>query len=85
MFKHRYFYLTAASCSTGSITGASIHFRNKNSNFTIPHKKLAFRNFVLYPLKEISPKWKHPKTGEIIVDIINRLSKSEKMSKLKVK
>ena len=62
-----------------------IHFKYANSNFTIPHKKLTFRNFVLYPLKEISPNWKHPKTGEIITDIIHRLSKSEKMSILKVK
>ena len=62
-----------------------IHFKYVNSNFTIPHKELTFRNFVLYPLKEISPKWKHPKTGEFIADIINRLSKSEKMSILKVK
>ena len=52
-----------------------------NSNFTIPHKELTFRNFVLYPLREIAPEWKHPKTKESINSLINKLPKDDKNSK----
>ena len=62
-----------------------LNFRYKNSDFTTPHKKLKFRNFVLYPLQEISPTWRHPKTGEIINDIIHKLSNEDKKSILKIK
>ena len=42
------------------------------------------RNFVLYPLKEISPNWTHPKTKENINNLINKLTNDEKKSILKV-
>ena len=29
-------------------------------NLTIPHKKCHKRNFVLFPISQIDPKWKHP-------------------------
>ena len=29
-------------------------------NLTIPHKKCHQRNFVLFPISQIDPKWKHP-------------------------
>ena len=54
-------------------------------DFTIPHKKLTYRNFVLYPLGEILPKWKHPKTGEHINDLIDKLPQEDKLSILKIK
>lgn len=53
-------------------------------NLAIPHKKMTSRNFVLFPLKEISPEWKHPKTNEIIMDLIEKLSNHEKNSILKI-
>ena len=61
-----------------------LHFKYKNLDFTVPHLKLTYRNFVLYPLMEISPKWKHPKTKEIIHNLIERLSKEDKKSILKI-
>ena len=60
-------------------------FKYKNLDFTVPHKKLAHRNFVLIPLKEISPNWNHPKTNESIDLLIDKLSKEEKKSILKAK
>ena len=62
----------------------SIDFKYKNLNFTVPHKKLIYRNFVLFPLKEILPKWKHPKTKEIISSLIENLPHEERKSILKV-
>ena len=51
---------------------------------SVPHKNLSNRNFVLYPLAEISPKWKHPITHEIISDLIKNLSEDDKKSILKI-
>jgi len=59
-------------------------FEYKNLSFTVPHKKLAHRNFVLIPLKEIFKNWIHPKTNESIDLLINKLSKEDKKSILKV-
>ena len=61
-----------------------LDFKYKNLNLTVPHKKLIFRNFVLFPLQEILPNWTHPKTKEAINDLINKLSDDEKMSILKI-
>ena len=62
-----------------------LDFKYKNLNITIPHKKLIFRNFVLFPLQEISPEWKHPITKENIRTIIDNLSEEDKKSILKIK
>ena len=51
----------------------------------MPHVSLVYRNFVLIPLKEILPEWKHPKTKEPIDSIIDKLSDIDKKSILKIK
>ena len=68
-----------------------IDFENKilnlsfnNLNLTIPHKDLTLRNFVLFPLQEISPNWKHPKTNESIDTLIQNLPVHDRNSILKV-
>ena len=62
-----------------------LDFKYKNLNITVPHIKLIFRNFVLLPLQEISPEWKHPITKENIRTIIDNLSEEDKKSILKIK
>ena len=62
-----------------------INFKYKNLDFTIPHKKLIYRNFVLFPLQEIFPGWTHPKTNELISILIEKLPKDDKNSILKIK
>ena len=57
----------------------------KNFNLLIPHKEMNSRNFVLFPLKEIEPNWKHPKTKESIDTLIEKLSLEDRKSILKVK
>tara|TARA_Y100000590_G_C15552776_1_gene951583 strand:+ start:271 stop:783 length:513 start_codon:yes stop_codon:yes gene_type:complete len=65
--------------------GKVMNFIYKDMNFTVPHKKLTFRNFVLFPLYEVSPNWRHPKTKELISTLIENIPDDEKNSILKVK
>ena len=62
-----------------------INFKYKELDFTVPHKKLIYRNFVLFPLSEIYPNWKHPITKELISVLIENLPKEDKNSILKIK
>ena len=62
-----------------------LNFKYNNLDFTVPHEELSNRNFVLYPLQEILPNWRHPKTKDNIVALIDKLPVSEKNSILKVK
>ena len=62
-----------------------IDFKYKNLDFKVPHEKMLYRNFVLIPLKEICPNWKHPKTGEVINTLIQQLSENDRKSILKTK
>ena len=56
-----------------------------NQNFLkIPHPRLQERNFILFPLREISPLWKDPKSGMTIDDLIDKLSDDLKKSILKL-
>ena len=63
----------------------TIDFKYKDLDFTVPHTKLIYRNFILYPLQEILPDWKHPKTKELISVLIEKLPKEDKNSILKIK
>ena len=62
-----------------------INFKYKNLDFTVPHEKLIYRNFVLFPLREILSEWEHPKTKDSITTLIEKLPKEEKNSILKIK
>jgi len=65
--------------------GQIMNFRHKDSFFSVPHEKVSYRNFVLIPLKEIIPDWRHPKTKENISKLVDQLSNEDKNSILKVK
>ena len=60
-------------------------FKCQNLSFTVPHKNLRYRNFVLFPLREVCPEWKHPITDESIDNLIGNLSNDDKNSILKIK
>jgi len=62
----------------------TLNLKYNNLDFTVPHKELTSRNFVLFPLQEISPMWKHPKTKETINNLIQKLNEEEKNSILKI-
>ena len=61
-----------------------LDFKYKNLDFTVPHKKLSYRNFVLIPLKEILPNWIHPKTMNSIDQLLDELPIEDKNSILKI-
>ena len=65
--------------------GKVMDFTYKNLIFKVPHEKLIYRNFVLFPLQEIAPKWIHPETKDSIDVLINKLSNEDKKSILKIK
>ena len=39
----------------------------------LPHPRLSGRAFVLLPLRDIVPGWRHPESGESLTDLIARL------------
>jgi 2-amino-4-hydroxy-6-hydroxymethyldihydropteridine diphosphokinase len=44
-----------------------------SKRLTIPHAKAHLRNFVLFPIKEISPNWIHPTLNKRIDFLIKKL------------
>ena len=44
------------------------------SIINLPHPRSHLRNFVLYPLSEISPDWKHPALNQTIEFLIKKLN-----------
>lgn len=66
------------------LNGKIINFHYKSFVFKVPHEKLIYRNFVLYPLQEILPNWEHPKTGEKVCTLITKLTEDDRKSILKV-
>ena len=61
-----------------------LNLRYNNLELSVPHKELTSRNFILFPLQEISPTWKHPKTKEIVSVLLQKLSEEDKNAILKI-
>ena len=52
----------------------------KKDFITLPHSRCHIRNFVLYPIKEIDPKWSHPifkKNAQFLIDNLSQKSRIE--------
>ena len=62
----------------------SINFTYKNLDFEVPHRELIYRNFVLFPLQEILPNWKHPITNDPVNALVGKLSNTDKRSIQKI-
>lgn len=48
------------------------------NQLVLPHPRLSMRGFVLVPLAEIAPDWRHPVTGKSALDLLESLPESEK-------
>ncbi|HMO18263.1 MAG TPA: 2-amino-4-hydroxy-6-hydroxymethyldihydropteridine diphosphokinase [Oligoflexia bacterium] len=48
-------------------------FITRSDTLTIPHLRLHERDFVLVPLKELEPKWKHPVLSLTVTEMIHAL------------
>ena len=63
------------------LTNQNTIFNNKENKYhiTIPHKKMHERMFVLRPLMDICPQWKHPILETSIQKIISTSKSREKV------
>jgi 2-amino-4-hydroxy-6-hydroxymethyldihydropteridine diphosphokinase len=53
-----------------------------SENLTIPHPRLAKRAFVLYPLRDIAPNWKHPESKKSVDELITDLEGDQIIEKI---
>jgi len=56
----------------------SYHVEAQSGLVQIPHPLMARRAFVLYPLRDIAPGWRHPSSGEAVDALIKGLSATER-------
>ena len=51
----------------------------KKKNLKIPHERSHLRNFVLYPIQQIDPKWVHPIIKKNVKFLINKLDQKSRI------
>ena len=56
-----------------------------SKNLTLPHPRAHLRNFVLYPIVEIDPKWLHPIYRKNAQFFINKLSQKSRIEITRLK
>jgi 2-amino-4-hydroxy-6-hydroxymethyldihydropteridine diphosphokinase len=54
--------------------------RVETGALTLPHPRMASRGFVLIPLADIAPDWRHPVSGKRVSDLIAALADTERAS-----
>ena len=65
-----------------------IDFKNKIKNtnrIILPHPRCHLRNFVLFPILEIDPKWSHPLLKKNAQFLINKLSQKSRIEITRLK
>lgn len=45
----------------------------KDASLVLPHPRMVDRAFVLVPLRDVAPRWRHPVTGAALTDLIGDL------------
>jgi 2-amino-4-hydroxy-6-hydroxymethyldihydropteridine diphosphokinase len=54
----------------------------ETSALTLPHPRLHQRRFVLEPLREIAPDWRHPRLGLTPAELLDRLPPGQQVAAL---
>ena len=54
--------------------GKNMNIYVESHNLIVPHPRMEYRNFVLFPLFEIEKNWKHPSNNRNIIDLMCNLS-----------
>jgi len=55
---------------------------SSGDNPILPHPRMSERGFVLLPLADLDPNWKHPKTGISVRELIKALPLEQKCNRL---
>jgi 2-amino-4-hydroxy-6-hydroxymethyldihydropteridine diphosphokinase len=56
----------------------------RNGDLVLPHPRLAERAFVMIPLCEIAPSWRHPASGRTAAELLAALPEMERMQIVKI-
>lgn len=48
----------------------------------LPHPRLHLRGFVLLPLRDVAPDWRHPVTGQGVAELVARLPAAQQTERL---
>lgn len=51
---------------------------------SVPHPSMLDRSFVLFPLAEVWPEWRHPATQQTAADLVVAWSKTRPLSSIKI-
>ena len=57
-------------------------FRCSTPDLMLPHPRLHERRFVLLPLQEIAPQWRHPRLGLTVAELLGRLPSGQAIRRL---
>jgi 2-amino-4-hydroxy-6-hydroxymethyldihydropteridine diphosphokinase len=49
---------------------------------TLPHPRLHLRGFVLHPLAEVAPEWRHPVFGRTAAELLAALGQTERVERV---
>lgn len=55
----------------------------RSPELTIPHPRLAERRFVLEPLRELAPEWRHPLTRQTVGEMLSELTDRSAVRRLR--
>ena len=54
----------------------------RGERLTVPHPGIAHRGFVLHPLAEVAPEWRHPELGQTAREMLSAAASLERVEKI---
>ena len=63
--------------TTGAICRPRAQAVQAPVDLILPHPRLQDRAFVLVPLADVAPDWRHPRLGLTVLEMLNRLELAE--------